>query len=117
MNRKIVNSQEHQEQIFTTKRTTIYLPEHLLLHKPIKEINKAFAHTHTIIQQLKDRKSFLHLYRHFYSLLFSQHKLKGFQINVMAENRANLYKIKQLTGWSQSQVTLICFAEKIKDII
>ncbi|KZR59870.1 hypothetical protein [Pseudobacillus badius] len=113
MSRKTAPKQEDLSLIGEPKRTTISLPKQFLFQKPTQEINQAFYFTHEIISKLEDRQSFFDFFRLAKYSLLSYDEFNNYQITVNAENRINLSKIKQLTGWNQSQVTLLCLKERL----
>lgn len=112
MNRKSLDSIETSEPLHYLKRTTIYLPKQILLQKPTKEINERLIYTYQILQQFKDRKTFLQFYYSNLPLRLTKQISKGYQICLTEENKINLHKIKELSGWNQSQIALLCL-EKV----
>jgi len=109
MGRKMIHSQSIQEIPIKAKRTTIYLPDSILLRKPTEEINHVLSYTNFILTQLEDRGTFLKLYQSTKQIFLTEYEYKSYQVTISPNNRAQLYKIKQLTGWKYSQITLLCF--------
>jgi len=116
MNRKSI-CDEQTPQLTESKRTTIYLPEQLLLQRPTKEINEQLLCAQKILHQLEKRQIFLNFYRFSHSLLSDKRNLKGYQIVLNEENRIIFQKIKQISGWSQSQIAQLCFSGTLANFI
>lgn len=116
MNRKSICN-EQTPQLTKSKRTTIYLAEQLLLQRPTKEINEQLLYAQKILHQLENRQTFLNFYRCSNSLLSDKRNLKGYQIVLNEDNRKILQRVKQLSGWNQSQIAQLCFSEKLENFI
>ncbi|APC49600.1 hypothetical protein BME96_15990 [Virgibacillus halodenitrificans] len=109
MKRKTLDGNSPSEEPIFPRRTTVYLPEHILLVKPTQEINHSLRYTNKIISQLESRDSYLQFYQANIKHLKQLKELRGYQIVISGENGRNLQLIKQLIGWNQSQVAYWCF--------
>jgi len=108
---------EQTLQLTEPKRTTIYLPKQLLIQRPTKEINEQLLCAQKILHRLEKRQTFLGFYRFSHALLPTKRNLKGYQIILNADNGIILQKIKQISGWNQSQIAQLCFGGKLGNFI
>lgn len=87
------------------ERTTVYLPDCLVLTKPTEEINRQYLKLPLIIEVAKSREEF---FRH--NLVSHQNlPTKPYQIKIFPSYRDSLQKLKQQTGLTVSQLTYYCF--------
>lgn len=98
MKRKTLDGNSPSEEPIFPRRTTVYLPEHILLVKPTQEINHSLRYTNKIISQLESRDSYLQFYQANIKHLKQLKELRGYQIVISGENGRNLQLIKQLIG-------------------
>lgn len=93
------------------KRTTIYLPEKFILHKPTFEINAKLNTLCTLFQHSNKQVSVPIIFAKFNPLLAKKINVTGYQIIIDENHRETLARIRQQTGLTISQLAEYCFRE------
>lgn len=86
-------------------RTTVYLPDDIILAKPTKEINDQYVKLPLLIEAAKNQDEFFRR-----NLVLQQGSItRPYQIKIFQPYRESLQKLKQQTGLTVSQLTNYCF--------
>ena len=88
------------------KRSTIYLPEDLILKKPTFEINDQYEKLAILQELLQDHTNFFKMTN---SVKSTTTHTKPYQIEIMERYKAQLIKLKLETSLNISQITTHCF--------
>lgn len=85
-------------------RTTVYLPDDIVLAQPTKEINNQYRKLPLIIEAAKNQDEFFRQ-----NVASQQIPTKSYQIVIHPNYKESLQKLKQQTGLTISQLTTYCF--------
>lgn len=85
-------------------RTTVYLPDEIILAEPTKEINSQYRKLPLIIEAAKNQNEFFRQ-----NVASQQIPTKSYQIVIHPNYRKSLQELKQQTGLTVSQLTTCCF--------
>ncbi|AQQ54151.1 hypothetical protein [Planococcus lenghuensis] len=87
-------------------RTSIYLPNNIVLIKPTSEINSQYEKLPLLIKIISDHHGFFK----WYSFISKQTRItNGYQIRIEADHRKVLERLRVESGLSVSQLTMCCF--------
>jgi hypothetical protein len=109
MNRKIISP---TQKLTTRKRTTIYLPNNILLTKPTAEINQQLEKLNILEEIVMDRTRYIKFYKNILADFRLTKETKGFQIVINEKYNSLIQMIRKRTGLTVSQVITICFMLK-----
>jgi hypothetical protein len=110
MSRKISIPNLLETHLVNSRRTTIYLPKHLKVHQPTKDIHQILAKLPLLYKQLCNRETYHMMFcTQFPKLNIEKQKLKPYQICLYKEQLEWLYKCKSITGLSISHLIHLCF--------
>ncbi|QHJ69584.1 endonuclease [Planococcus halotolerans] len=85
-------------------RTTVYLPDEIILAKPTKEVNSQYSKLPLIIEAAKNQDEFFRQ-----NIASHQIPTKSYQIVIHPNYRESLQELKLQTGLTVSQLTTCCF--------
>lgn len=113
MYRKMIAFSTNTNHEIKSKRTTIYLPEHIKLLKPTNEINSNLDQLSNIQKSVNSRESYLYFYKNVISpILQSNSETKSYQIIVDKKHWKTINEIRSITGLNNSNIIQICFLVK-----
>lgn len=97
--------------IIKPKRTTVYLPDHIVLPKPTMDINDMLQSAPMILSELQQRSTIITFYQQSLPLLKKNTPQKSYQIVLTPESQTLLHQIRQCSGWTYSQIAHLCYAK------
>lgn len=106
MNRKLIYDMPLKK---LPQRTTIYLPDSIILEKPTREINHALDRLETLHMTTLDSDLYNELYLGNIERVRLKSNLKSYQVVLTEKNRYGLSLIRKNTGLSVSQAAEWCF--------
>jgi hypothetical protein len=106
MNRKILSP---TQTLITRKRTTIYLPNNILLTKPTVEINQQLEKLKLLEGIVMDRTRYIKFYKDVIADIRLTKETKGYQVVINAKYNNPIQMVRNRTGLTVSQVITICF--------
>ncbi|KPL59444.1 hypothetical protein [Rossellomorea vietnamensis] len=109
MYRKTITSCDIYNHFSNPKRTTIYLPAHLKLTSPTREINERLSVLPDIFSAIKDGDFYTNELLTFIESTKTYVTKKPYQIVVSEENLQNLFILNKMTGLNASIFAHICF--------
>ncbi|WP_162595906.1 endonuclease [Bacillus sp. CGMCC 1.16541] len=114
MNRKQMVMSQHIPTLSTAKRTTIYLPIHIEINEPTKEITNTLKLLPILQEKISNRNMYENLFQSYFPIITNTKKSEtnGYQIQLSPRTLQGLYKIKIFTGLNYSQITYLCFLIK-----
>ncbi|QHE63196.1 endonuclease [Rossellomorea vietnamensis] len=111
MYRKTITSCDIYNQCLNPNRTTIYLPAHIKLTSPTREINEKLSMLPDIFTAIKCNNFYTNELLTFIESTKTHVSKKPYQIVVSEENLQNLSKLNKMTGLNASIVAQLCFME------
>ncbi|WP_282138608.1 endonuclease [Rossellomorea aquimaris] len=111
MYRKTITSCEIYNRISNSKRTTIYLPDHINLISPTREINEKLSVLPDIFTAIKGSDFYTNELLTFIKSTKTSVTKKPYQIVVSEENLQNLSILNKMTGLNASILAHLCFME------
>lgn len=109
MSRKMLLS-ETKTKVNLSKRTTLYLPEDISILKPTRDINNMLNCLPKLYEIVINRTDYLQYYINSIYPISKIKNTKSYQIIIDESHWMLLYKIKNLTGLNNSQITAVCFS-------
>ncbi|MHA7138070.1 endonuclease [Rossellomorea arthrocnemi] len=111
MYRKTITSCKIYNPISNLKRTTIYLPSHIKIVSPTREINEKLSVLPDIFTAIKDGDFYTNELLTFIESTKTSVTKKSYQIVVSEENLQNLSILNKMTGLNASFLAHLCFIE------
>jgi LAGLIDADG DNA endonuclease family len=109
MYRKAITSCEIYNPNSNPKRTSIYLPDHIILSSPTREVNNKLSFLPDIIESYKQGGFYTHELFNFIETTKAPVNNKSYQIVISQENFKNLSLLTKNTGLNSSVLTQLCF--------
>ncbi|MFL8936244.1 endonuclease [Rossellomorea oryzaecorticis] len=109
MNRKFIPFFDISFSEFTSRRTTIYLPEYLSLKSPTAEINKRLLLLDQHLELYRNERFYSKESLSFIESSRKEEETRSYQIMISQGNIQRLKMLSGLTGLNNSLLTLLCF--------
>ncbi|PFA67367.1 endonuclease [Bacillus sp. AFS015802] len=111
MYRKTITYCDIYNQCLNPKRTTIYLPAHIKLISPTREINEKLSVLPDIFTTIKSGAFYTNELLTFIESTKTSVTKKSYQITISDKNLQNLSMLNSLTGLNSSTLTQMCFID------
>lgn len=111
MYRKTITSCEINTHNSISKRTSLYLPSHIKLTSPTREINERLLLLPEIFERYKHNRFYSHELLFFIESNKASVNKKSYQIVISEENLDNLCLLSKNTGINTSMLTQLCLSK------
>lgn len=108
MHRKLIHFNTIKSNVFSSKRTTVYLPALLKLKHPTKEINEQLSILTALYDEIKRERFYSNVLLNTVEELSTQ-ELKPYQIVIKPNNLELCLILKNITGLNMGQLASLCF--------
>lgn len=109
MERKTIKSDNSSSLHLDDKRTTVYLPDHIEITRPTKQINNQLHQLINFRLTINKRQDYLTFYKNFIFKDKQAESVKSYQIVLQSNVRKEILLIQKQTGLSVSDIFRICF--------